>query len=178
MRNSIFCLDCVFRVCYQDKIRKIEEEQKAKLEKLHREIEDLEKERQKEMSKDKSRSRESPTLKLNLGGEGAHLRSSEERQAGEVWLIHVVFVVLPWIKHIHSTCEWNWFLSLQGMENTELEQANVLSQVGTSLVVILLLNKIFLIYSDTLKSNNHIYLSLDIFFLFCILFCFPSFWVV
>ena len=83
MRNSIIYLDCVFRVCYQDKIRKIEEEQKAKLEKLHREIEDLEKERQKEMSKDKSRSKESPTLKLNLGGEGAHLRS-EERQAGEV----------------------------------------------------------------------------------------------
>ncbi|CAB4034057.1 GRIP and coiled-coil domain-containing 2-like, partial [Paramuricea clavata] len=85
---------------YKDKIQKMEEEHKSKLEKLRIEIDDLEKERQKQISKDKSRSRESPPLKLNLGGETVHLRS-EERQAGE------------------------------GMENTELEQANVPSQPTT-----------------------------------------------
>lgn len=69
----------------QDKIRKIEEEHKTKLEKLHREFDELEKERQKQqISKDKLRSRESPPLKLNLGGDAAHLRT-EERQAGEVF---------------------------------------------------------------------------------------------
>lgn len=70
----------------------MEEEHKSKLEKLRIEIDDLEKERQKQISKDKSRSRESPPLKLNLGGETVHLRS-EERQAGEVCSSQVVHLI-------------------------------------------------------------------------------------
>ena len=73
---------CVLH-CVQNKIGKIEEDHKTKLEKLHKEIGDLEKERQKQILKDKPRSRESPPLKLNLAGDTTHLRS-EERQAGEV----------------------------------------------------------------------------------------------
>ena len=67
----------------QEKIRKIEEDHKGTIERLRREIHNLEKDRQKQVCEDKQHSKGSPPLKLKLVQEIPRLRA-EERQAGEV----------------------------------------------------------------------------------------------
>ena len=70
-------------IVYQEKIRKLEEENKQVKERLRNEIDELEKERQKHVTKEKQRPRESPPLRLNLTQENIRL-TTEEREAGDV----------------------------------------------------------------------------------------------